>query len=336
VALAALSNPETEDYISSGGKIIVPALTWSTSVYPILDIGCVPVFVDSNKKTLNLDNSLIGKAIDNDTHAIVAVHLIGNPCALDELREIADDHNLFLVEDCCEAHGAEFKNKKVGSYGEFGTFSFFFSHHITTIEGGMIVTNDNNLADMCRCLRAHGWTRHLKERERIEKQYPERDPRFLFINRGYNFRPTDLQGAFGNHQLRKLDNFVDVRRRCASVISDKLIQEGAQVGLQMEQPDGKHSWFGFPLILQESSWENRAKVIRSLEKASVETRPIMSGNMADQPAMKLFKHEVREPLSVARRIDVSGLFVGLNQNMTDEEANELANRIIISLNERGV
>jgi CDP-6-deoxy-D-xylo-4-hexulose-3-dehydrase len=333
LAMAILSNSSIENPLGTNDKVIVPALTWSTSVYPIADVGALPIFADSKLATLNLDPDSIRKAITPDVRAIMAVHLIGNPCDMKELNEICDEHGLYLIEDCCEAHGAEFNNKKVGSFGDLGTYSFFFSHHISTIEGGMVVTDNDEYAELARVLRAHGWTRDLMNRKTVESKFTDRDPRFLFINRGYNFRPTEIQGAFGIHQIKKLDNFVRLRRKHASILLDAIADSKLDIHVQHEQKGGKHSWFGFPIILKEGHWDRRRKVIEKLENQGVETRVVMGGNMEVQPARQTYAAMTPVPLNVANHVDRAGLLVGVHAEMTDEDCMNLSERIIFALTE---
>ena len=331
LAMAILANPSTENHLSVNDKVIVPALTWSTSIYPIADVGALPVFADSSLETLNLNLDSVKRCITSDVKAIMAVHLIGNPCDMTGLKEICDENDLFLIEDCCEAHGAEFNGRKVGSIGELGTYSFFFSHHISTIEGGMVVTNNDEYAELARALRAHGWTRDLENREKVEKQFENRDPRFLFINRGYNLRPTEIQGAFGIHQMKKLDKFVSLRRRHASIVFEELEKADLEVDFQIEQEGGKHSWFGFPMTLRNGGWKERKKVIELLEKQSVETRVVMGGNMDVQPARSYYDAISPVPLDVANHVDRSGILVGIHAEMSDDGCYELSKRIADSL-----
>jgi len=333
LAMAILTNSSIENPIMPNDRVIVPALTWSTSVYPIADVGALPVFADSKLSTLNLDLDSIRDAITPDVKAIMAVHLIGNPCDMKGLNEICDEHGLYLIEDCCEAHGAEFNGKKVGSFGDLGTYSFFFSHHISTIEGGMVVTDNDEYAELARALRAHGWTRDLVNRKKVESKFANRDPRFLFINRGYNLRPTEIQGAFGIHQIKKLDNFVTLRRRNASIILDAVVDSKIDINVQHEQEGGKHSWFSFPLILKEGDWEYRNKIIQRLEEQGIETRVVMGGNMEIQPARQTYPALAPVPLDVASHVDRLGMLIGIHAEMTEEECIDLSGRIISALKE---
>jgi len=197
IALSVLTNPTIENPIKKDSFIITPAVTWATTVSPIVNVGCKPLFVDVDLDTFCVNPETIKNAINSDVSCILPVHLMGNPCDMNEISKIKNDNDLYLVEDCCEAHGAKINGKSVGSFGDIGTYSFFMSHHITTIEGGMIVTNNDSLADTAKILRAFGWPRDSKHKEKISSKYPKIDSRFLFVNLGYNLRPTEIQGAFG-------------------------------------------------------------------------------------------------------------------------------------------
>ena len=207
LALSVLSNPSFgSGIIKKGDEIITPATTWVTTVYPIVSIGAKPVFVDIEMGTYNIDTQKIEKAITKKTKAIMLVHLLGYPCNMTQIKNIAKKHNLLLIEDTCESHGAEFNGKKVGSFGDLSTFSFFASHHITTMEGGMLVTNNPKIYELGKSIRTFGWTRDLKNKKTLEKKYSNIDTRYLFLNMGFNMRPTEIQGAFGIHQIKKLDH----------------------------------------------------------------------------------------------------------------------------------
>ena len=176
LAVAALANPATKDGLKPGDEVIVPALSWSTTVWPIIQCGLVPVIVDIDPATFNIDPNEIEKAIGPKTRAVMIVPVYGNPCAMDAIVDICKRRNLILIEDCCEALGAYYDGKAVGKFGRVGTFSFYFSHHLTTLEGGITVTDDFELAELMRILRAHGWVREVKDRDRWLKQYPDIRP----------------------------------------------------------------------------------------------------------------------------------------------------------------
>ncbi len=185
-----------------GDEVITPAVTWATTVWPIANLGLTPVPVDVGPETFTIDPAQVEAAITPKTRAILLVHLLGRPCDMEAITAIARRHDLVVIEDCCEAHGASYRGKKVGSFGLAGTYSFYFSHHISTIEGGMIVTDDDELAQLPRSLRAFGWTRDWDNG--VAPNDSDFDPRFLFVNVGFNLRPTEIQGAFGIHQLGRL------------------------------------------------------------------------------------------------------------------------------------
>ena len=247
------------------------------------------------------------------------VHLLGNPCQMDELMKVAQEHNLFVIEDSCEAHGAEFKGQKVGSFGDIATFSFFFSHHISTIEGGMVLTNSDEYAELARSLRVFGWIRDLKDKDQIAKKYSEIDPRFLFINIGYNFRPMELQGGFGIHQIQKLEKFIGIRRENARFWHEKLKKYSPYFTLHEEKAGTRHVWFGYPVIVNPTAGFACQELVAFLEKKGVETRPIMAGNIAEQPAMKLSKYRKVGALPNSKLINRNAFFFGNHQGIGKKE-----------------
>jgi len=264
--------------------------TSATTVWPIIQCGLVPVIVDIDPATFNIDPNEIERAIGPRTRAVMIVPVYGNPCAMDAIVEICKRRNLILIEDCCEALGAYYDGKAVGKFGRIGTFSFYFSHHLTTLEGGITVTDDFELAELMRILRAHGWVREVKDRDRWLKMYPDIDPRFLFVNVGYNLRPMELSGAMGLVQLPKLKQFVDVRRENSAWFRRELAQYGDFFDFQEEQPKGHHSWFGFPIRVKANAGFKVTELTKALNANKVETRPIIAGNIARQPALKMFEH----------------------------------------------
>src|SRR5467141_497963 len=261
LALSVLTNPILKDPVSKGSEIITPAVTWATTVYPISDVGCTPVLVDVDPKTFNIIPDEIEKAITDKTRAIMTVHLLGGPCQIERIKKIADIHDLYLIEDSCETTGGEVHGKKTGSFGDLGTFSFFLSHHISTIEGGIVVTDDDQLYEYLKAMRAFGWVRDLKEKENYSSANKGIDPRFLFITHGYNLRPTEIQGAFGIHQIRKLDSFINQRRENAAYWTKKLSDYGDQLMLPSELANIKHVYFGYPLTVRSDAGFHRAELV---------------------------------------------------------------------------
>lgn len=288
LALSVLTNPNIKNYLKPGDEIITPALTFATTVYPILDVGCVPVLCDIDLETLNIDENQIEKLITKKTKALMPVHLLGNPCKIDKIKKIAKKYNLFLIEDAADSSGAEYHGKKVGTFGDMSTFSFFYTHIMTTIEGGMLCSNNDKFSELGKSKRAFGWIRDLKDKKKIEKKYKNIDSRFLFVTRGFNLKPTEIQGAFGKHQIKKLNSFVEARRKNANFWYKKLKKYHKFFITICEQPNTKSAWYGFPIIVQKNAPFDRKQLIDFLNKKGVATRPILSGNIAQQPVAKEF------------------------------------------------
>src|SRR5467141_1157809 len=328
LALSVLANPILPDHIEKGSEIITPAVTWATTVYPISNVGCTPVLVDVDPRTFNILPEEMEKAVGSKTRAVVPVHLLGGPCELEKITRIAKEHDLFLVEDACESTGAEIQGRKVGSFGDIGTFSFFISHHISTIEGGMVVTNDDTLYEYLKAMRAFGWVRDLREKESYSAANKGIDPRFLFVTHGYNLRPTEIQGAFGIHQIRKLDNFINQRRENADYWTKKLSTYKDKLELPSEQANVKHVYFGYPLTVRSDAGFHRAELVDHMEKKLIETRPIMAGNMAEQPAMKHVPHRTVGELPNSQMIMRQSFFYGNHNGIGTQEREYITDTII--------
>ncbi|UJG44381.1 MAG: aminotransferase class I/II-fold pyridoxal phosphate-dependent enzyme [Candidatus Heimdallarchaeum endolithica] len=319
LALQALANPTLENPIKPGDEIITTSLTWSTSVFPIFDINAIPVFVDVNKDSLTIDVKQLETALTSKTKAVLAVHLLGHPCQMDVLVDFCEKNDLYLIEDCCEAHGAEWNGKKVGSFGHISTYSFFFSHHISTIEGGIVLTNIDEINQLLKSLRAHGWIRERNDKTELARKYNHIDPRFLFVNKGYNLRPTEIQGAFGIHQLKKLETFLKIREENAKFWIDNLEEYRKFIHIPKIEENIRHAWFGFPIIISEKAGFKRENFVKHLEKNNIETRPIMAGNIIEQPAMNYYKWKQIGPLENSSRIMKNGFFFGNHSGIKQKE-----------------
>jgi CDP-6-deoxy-D-xylo-4-hexulose-3-dehydrase len=319
LAVAATANKVTRDGLRPGDEVIVPALSWSTTVWPLVQHNLVPVVVDIDRKTLNMDAAEVERAIGQKTRGIMPVHVYGNPCDMDALLDLSKRRNLVMIEDCCEALGSFYDGKPVGKFGRAGTFSFYFSHHMTTLEGGICVSEDFELAELMRVLRAHGWTRELEKRQPYLDKHPDFHPGFLFINSGYNLRITELQGAMGLVQLPKLCGFIEKRRENTQAWQKELARWGEHLEFQAETPKGRSSCFGFAILVKESAPFKVADITAFLEKAHIETRPIICGNIALQPAMKLYEHRVAGALKNSTRVMRQGFSVG-NHQAVDQQA----------------
>lgn len=327
LAVAAIANPETKDGLKPGDEVIVPALSWSTTVWPLVQLGLVPVVVDIDPATLNIDPAQIERAVGPKTRGVMIVPVYGNPCDMTAIVDICQRRNLVLIEDCCEALGAYYDGIPVGRFGRVATFSFYYSHHITTLEGGICVTQDFELAEMMRVLRAHGWVRELDKPEPYLNRYPDIDKRFLFINVGYNLRPTELAGAMGSVQLPKLDAFVDARRDGAAWFRRAFAQFEDFFTFQEETPKGRSSWFGFPLRIRKGAPFTVADLTKALNQASIETRPIICGNIARQPAMKLYPHRVVGDLKHATDVMLNAFSFGNHQDVNQPARDYIAGKV---------
>jgi CDP-6-deoxy-D-xylo-4-hexulose-3-dehydrase len=315
LALAAITNPAWNRNLKAGDDVIVPALSWATTVWPIIQCGLVPVFVDCDLATYNIDVQKLEDSITSKTKAIMLVHVYGNPCDMDTIRMIALRRGLIIIEDCCEAMGAKYHNKFVGGFGLVNTMSFYFSHHITTFEGGICLTNSYEMADLMRILRAHGWSRESNNPKAYEQEHSNIDPRFLFVNIGYNLRPTEVQAVIGMKQLPKLDRFVHRRRDAQMMLRHALDKYSAFFQFQEETELGHSSWFGFGIVLKDNCKFTVKSITSFLQKKGVETRPVIAGNMARQPALKMFRHEVHGSLENCDRIMRNGFAIGCHQDM---------------------
>lgn len=322
LALTILSNPTIKDYIKPDSEIITPALTFATTIYPIVNVRSVPVLVDVDMDTLGINVESIEKAITKKTKAIMPVHLLGIPCNIKSIREIADEHDLFLIEDCCDGSGAEVDGNKIGKYGDISTFSFFFTHIMSTIEGGMLSTDNDEYGELAKSIRAFGWARDLHNRDELSQKY-NIDSRFLFMHLGYNFKPTDIQGAFGRHQLKKLDGFVNSRRKNADYWAKELETYFDYFYIVKEKPNTKSAWYGYPIILKPNIPFTRGELTNYLNDNGIETRPILSGNFAEQPVMKHIKHRISGELPNAKHIHRHSFFIGNHPEIDDDQRNSV-------------
>jgi CDP-6-deoxy-D-xylo-4-hexulose-3-dehydrase len=315
LAIAAIANPQTENNLKPGDEVIVPSLSWSTTLWPLIQSDLIPIIVDCDPDTWNIDLDKLEKAITPKTKAIMLVHVYGNPCNMDKLMHIAKKHNLQVIEDSCESMGAYYKGKAVGTFGRVATFSFFFSHHITTFEGGITVTDDFKLAETMRILRAHGWTREADEHQKYVQKYPDIDPRFIFVNLGYNLRPTEFQAAVGSIQLTKLADFVKKRRENCHYYLKALEKYNDLFTFQQETEDAESSWFGFGLIAKDKAPFKIKELAQYLNSKNIETRPIIAGNIAKHPVMQHYKHRVAGTTEVSDNIMKNGIAFGCHQSI---------------------
>lgn len=301
-----------ENPLKRGDEVIVPAVSWSTTYYPLHQYGLKLKFVDIDQGTLNYDLKQLEMAISERTRSIMIVNLLGNPNDFNAIKKIVGNKNIRLIEDNCESMGALYEGKHTGTFGVMGTYSSFFSHHISTMEGGMIVTDSEEFQQILISLRAHGWTRGLPKTNHICGELAD-DPffeSFRFVLPGYNVRPLEMSGAIGLHQVDKLPNFIVERRKNAEYFKELF---GNDKRFHIQQEIGKSSWFGFALILTEHAGFSRKKLTQHLMNQGIECRPIVAGNFTKNPVIKWMDHEIHGTLKNADLIHESGFFIGNHQ-----------------------
>ena len=293
--------------LQAGDEIIVPAVSWSTTYFPLQQYGLNLKFVDIDIDTLNYNLVDLESAITSKTKAIMVVNLLGNSNDFNIINGLIKDKDIVVIEDNCESMGAKLDSKFTGTFGLMGTFSSFFSHHIATMEGGMVLTDDEEYYHILLCLRAHGWTRNLPEKNHVANKSDDWfEESFRFVLPGYNVRPLEMSGAIGIEQLKKLPSFIDKRRENAEVFI-KLFKNDDRFIIQKEI--GESSWFGFSLIINDKSI-SRKSVIKLLGENNIDCRPIVTGNFTRNDVMKYFNYSIHNNLDNADKLHDHGLFVG--------------------------
>jgi CDP-4-dehydro-6-deoxyglucose reductase, E1 len=326
IATAALfytKNP----MLKRGDEVIVPAVSWSTTYFPLQQYGLKLKFVDIDLDTLNYDLGALEAAITSNTKMIMVVNLLGNPNNFDAINSFIKDKPILIIEDNCESMGAEYKGKQAGTFGIMGTFSTFFSHHMATMEGGFVVTDDEELYHILLSLRAHGWTRNLPQQNRVsDKSDDWFEESFRFVLPGYNVRPVEMSGAIGIEQLKKLPSFLKQRRKNAKLFVE-LFKDHPDFIIQKDIDNS--SWFGFSMIIKPESNLKRQDVISKLRENNIDCRPIVTGNFTRNEVMKFFDYEVFHELRNADYLHENGFFVGNSQIDLKNEIDFLAKLFVI-------
>jgi len=322
IATAALfytKNP----MLKRGDEVIVPAVSWSTTYFPLQQYGLKLKFVDIDLDTLNYDLEALDSAITADTKMIMVVNLLGNPNDFDVINNLIENRDIVVFEDNCESMGAEYKGKQAGTFGVVGTFSTFFSHHMATMEGGFVSTDDEEIYHILLSLRAHGWTRNLPQKNHVsDKSDDWFEESFRFVLPGYNVRPVEMSGAIGIEQLKKLPLFLKQRRENAKVFVE-LFKDHPDFIIQADIDNS--SWFGFSLIIKPDSTLQRKNVINRLRENNIECRPIVTGNFTRNDVMKYFDYEVHKTLKNADHLHDNGFFVGNGHMLLDGSIRDLFN-----------
>jgi len=331
-----LRGQRKKKYLKKGDEIIVPALTWPTTLWPIVQLGLKPVFVDSNYNDLSIDFKKAEKAITKKTRAVFLIHVLGNAANMDKATRFCKKYSLILLEDCCESLGAFYKKKHIGNFGLAGSFSFYFAHHICSIEGGAICTNDKKLVDDLRSFRAHGWIRNRSDKSHFIKSNKNLDKKFLFVTTGYNVRPTEINAAMGLEQLKKLDFFLKKRDSTINIISKILLSfpDFKIIGLDKLKNNLKnkkyrnHSWMNLPILYKKKSFKKFKKILNIFKHKGIETRSIIAGNIIYHPVMKNIDYKIGTDLNVADNVFKYGFMIGCHQNIKDKSIKALKKAII--------
>ena len=313
-------------------EVIVPAVSWSTTFFPFFQNRYKLVFIDVDKNTFNIDVDKIESAITKSTVGICAVNLLGSPANWDKIKQIAATHNLWTFEDNCESMGATLNKQKTGTFGDVGTFSFFFSHHICTMEGGMIVCDDEQLYLAMRSLRAHGWSREIGDSDtfRGEQRGSAWEENFRFYLPGYNVRPIEMSAAVGLEQLKKFNSLLDLRKKNANFLLTRL--QEIQTDWQLQRQNGQSAWFtfGFTNRNLESGNERRHKLIKLMDSHGIQSRPIVAGDFTRNPVYKYLDAEISGDLHGASLIHDSGFMVGNHHLDLSDQINTLCRLLVES------
>jgi len=308
-------------------NIIAPSVGWSTSYYPISQNNFKINFVDVSIDTLNIDPEKVEKAIDKNTVAILAINLLGNPCNFSKLKKIAKKNNLILIEDNCESLGAKYHNKFCGTHGLMGTHSLFFSHHMQTMEGGVILTDNKDINDFLKSLRAHGWCRDLPKKNNLYKKSNDKfKDHFVFITPGYSLRPLEIEASVGLVQLKKLNRFMKIRKKNSDIFKN-LFGNKSWCKIQVQEKKSLSSWYGFNLILTGQLKNKRKIIIEKLQKNKIEVRPTMTGNFLNNPVLKFLNFKASGSFKNSENIDKNGFFVGNYPKDLSKELNFLYKKL---------
>ena len=330
LAFQCLINPYRKKRLKKGDEVLVPSICWPTSFWPIIQSGLKPVFVDVDRENFNIDLKDLKKKISKKTKALMLVHVLGVSTNMDKLMKILKKDRIILVEDTCESIGAKYKNKFLGTFGDFSTFSFYFSHQISSVEGGMICCKNQQDEDIIKSLRSHGWIKDLSNQRQIEKQFKDINKNFFFINSGFNFRPTDIQAAIGLSQFNSLNNFIKIRKVNRNKIIKKIMTDKRwdnQVRFVEKNDNIEPSWFGLAMLFNKKFKHKKNLILNKLDKLGIENRPIISGNFLKQPALRKYNiNQKSKNFPNANYVHEYGLFVGLKSKiMSQIETEKFAN-----------
>ena len=316
LAAFALVNPRKKNFLKRGNEFLIPVLCWSTSLWPLVQAGLKPRFVDVDVNNFNMDMDEFKKKLTKRIKAIMAVHVLGNSTRIEEIAKITKSKNIFLIEDTCESLGAKYKEKYLGTFGDFGTYSFYYSHQITSGEGGMVVCNSRADYELIYSMRSHGWARKLKNSK-------NKDTSFTFINSGFNLRSLDISAAIGLSQFKRLNSMIKIRIKNREKIINRLVNSqlwNKQFSFLGTTKNVKPSFFGLPILISEKYLSIKKQFFNFLKKKGIETRVIISGNFINQQSAKIYNlNPENEIFPKAQEIENRGFFIGLHSKSVSEE-----------------
>ena len=323
LAFFALVNPMKKNKLRKGDECLIPALCWSTSLWPIVQSGLKPKFIDVDLKTFSPSFEIIKKNTTKKTRAIMLINVLGNCSEIDKIKNFTRKKNIYLIEDNCESLGSIYKGKNLGTFGDFSTFSFYYSHQLTAGEGGMIVCKNKSDYRILQSLRAHGWDREISKKKNT----------FNFINQGFNLRPLDVSASIAMSQLKRLKKMIKIRKFNRDMII-KLLKKSPKWDNQFTffecNKNLKPSWFSIPLLINKRYLKFKNTYLRKLEKNKIETRPIISGNFINQPAIKLHKLKFnKKKFKISQDIEDRGFFIGLpTKKIKSKDFKKLTNYLL--------
>ncbi len=302
----------------NGDEIIVPSVTWTTTVTPVIQLGLKPIFLDINLTDLSFDYKKIKNLITKKTKGIFLAHLLGFPAAINKIKKIIKNKNIVILEDCCETQGGTINGVKVGNHGLAGTFSFYWGHHMTTVEGGMICTNNKSLYELLLLKRSHGLARELPKEthEKIKKKYPDINFNFLFLTDGFNVRNTELQAVLGIEQLKKIDKFIKIRNKNYELFLNEC--KKYKTHLITIDKSGISS-FVLPFFFKSKKQKNYFQEI--IKKSGIESRPLISGNLLRQPFLSHYNK--KNDLVNSEFIHQNAFYIGNNQFVNKDRLKKL-------------
>ena len=329
VATAALTSPMLQNHLKPGDEVITPAATFPTTLSPIIQNNLMPVFADIELGTYNIKPELLEKCISEKTRAIIVPHTLGNSNDMDVIMELVEKHNLFLIEDTCDALGTKWGGKYVGTFGDFGTLSMYPAHHITMGEGGVVFTNNKSLGMIAESFRDWGracWCKPgesnpngvCRARFKFKVAGIPYDHKYMYSHIGYNLKPTDMQAAIGVAQLKKLPDFVKKRKHNFSVLYEALKNYEKFLILPKWHDKADVSWFAFPISVKEDAGFSRNELTEYLEKNKIETRVVFSGNILEHTGYKNIQKRIVGSLDNSTKMIRDSFFVGVYPGITDE------------------